>query len=347
MSPSAKASNAGLSEALVKELNQATQPIVTLHALSNSNPPNYVTHSKVTIDGRVNYVKVVTDPIHTLEAIATDTQQVIEIHSQMGDVLFVSATIDKDDSKYLLVEHPIEIEGHPVYSLKMYYDNTRLLWLILAAQIGLVLLFVVGGSLGALFALHALQINLFDPMIRLENALRRLLNGDLTVEIPPSKRKGPVGDMQNSTVTFIEIFKTNHEIAQSALRSQFALQTVSSPVLVLDQEGVILACNEPCEMIFSRHGDDYRHVLSTVQFDDPVGSTFAINQLGLGVDHLNNVNERLSSDLQTGDRFLRVSVSPVSDENGQRIGFIVEIRIELSVCCVGSKRVRLRTKTPE
>ena len=63
-----------------------------------------------------------------------------------------------------------------------------------------------------------------------------------------------------------------------------------------------------------------------MDFDNPVDSFFDIEHLGLNVSSIDSLNEARDIELLAGARHLEMSLSPVHDPDGDRIGTVIEVR---------------------
>ena len=115
-------------------------------------------------------------------------------------------------------------------------------------------------------------------------------------------------------------------IAMENGRIKQALDGVSSPVLMLDASLSIIYLNNAAQTMFNEGQGEIRSVIS--HFD-------ASSLVGNGVDmlypdpatvkhQLQNLSGRETSDLKLGARHYRVTVSPVKDSEGKRLGTVAE-----------------------
>ncbi|MBN4073197.1 methyl-accepting chemotaxis protein, partial [Mariprofundus ferrooxydans] len=133
---------------------------------------------------------------------------------------------------------------------------------------------------------------------------------------------------------FASMKRMQHELVArmdertAALRIKSSLDQVGTPVLIADQDHVIFYTNQAAETMFQAHQDDFRHLVHGFDASKVVGSN-------MDVFHKNPSHQRqmldrltapmLTSDLVFNDTFIvRIALTPVLDESGQRVATVVE-----------------------
>lgn len=114
--------------------------------------------------------------------------------------------------------------------------------------------------------------------------------------------------------------------AASALRIKVALDNVNTNVMVADTDFNIIYMNQAVVEMFRKAQDDIRTELPNFDADDLQGR--CIDQFHKNPAHQRGLLERLSSTYEStvniGGRTFSVIANPVLDENGERLGAVVE-----------------------
>lgn len=116
--------------------------------------------------------------------------------------------------------------------------------------------------------------------------------------------------------------------ASSSIRVKTALDNVSSPVMMVDNDDNIIYLNKAVEHLFNDIETDLQQDLP--EFDATVLLGSNIDQFHIYSQHLRslqkNLKESFTSEIIIGDRTLRVIVNPVINTAGERLGSAVEWR---------------------
>ena len=116
------------------------------------------------------------------------------------------------------------------------------------------------------------------------------------------------------------------EAARRAQRIKVALDNVSSNVMVADNLGEIIYCNEAVLKMMSTAQDDIREQLPNFDSEKIVGSNFDI--FHKHPEHQQKMLQALksthNSQIKVGKRSFTLIANPVIDEQGERLGTVVE-----------------------
>jgi len=114
-------------------------------------------------------------------------------------------------------------------------------------------------------------------------------------------------------------------------RIKHAVECVSSIVLVADENGQIIYCNNTGERYFDNHKDTFSSHLAGFTHGGPVGKPMDLlfaEQSTTAIDSTRNTSLTSQSkkvDQVVGDRYMRIIASPVLDESESMLGTVIEI----------------------
>ena len=138
----------------------------------------------------------------------------------------------------------------------------------------------------------------------------------------PAERK-PISDAASR---LRGILQSAHEAAKETLRIKIALDNTSSAVMMADAEGVIRYQNKACSTLLQRSENDFRK-----QF--PGFSARCVEGANLDQFHktinfqrgtLANLKGEHRTQIQIGDRRIRLIANSIADEEGTPLGTVVE-----------------------
>ncbi len=178
------------------------------------------------------------------------------------------------------------------------------------------------GILG-LVAILALLVgrSITTPIKRMSNAIGGLARGAENVEIPNLRARDEIGDMARSLVQV-------REMGTKSARAQAALQNSPIAIMLLDRNGTVIYLNAALEKLV----DTIRHSLS-----DHFPAFKSTNLLNQNFSTLHNCSElkaaaldslsgNTNAKLQEGGVTIDLNASPAFNEDGDRLGTVVEWR---------------------
>lgn len=178
---------------------------------------------------------------------------------------------------------------------------------------GLVVLIIIG-VVGTLFARAIVK-----PIVAMTEAIGGLAEGRQNVEIPALNANDEVGDIARSLVEI-------HETGTRAARIQAALDNVSSPVILVDNNHSVLYANNS----WKHHFDAHAAALAKDIPGFPSGSLEGVNfdslhnQNGLRQSALQGLSGRSDVTMEAGGRTIDLTANPVLNQSGDRLGTVIE-----------------------
>ena len=173
--------------------------------------------------------------------------------------------------------------------------------------------------MAAIFMAWTIARSVEVPLAAIKERMARLaIAGDTTIVVPYRHRTDEVGQMAGALETF-------REAAVRAIRNQTALENVSTIVTVADTDGKIVSANKAASDHFKTVAGQFGKAF--IGFDPArlVGETLDrfLPDAGELTAHLRESQTRR---LQLGERIFDLTVSPVINGHGDRLGVAVEWR---------------------
>ena len=113
--------------------------------------------------------------------------------------------------------------------------------------------------------------------------------------------------------------------AATNARLRAALDKASASVMVADEASQIIYVNESAGRLFGDAQEDFRRDLPTFDASRIVGSSIDVFQRNAGQRGIiSGLRDSDTADMKLGGRAMRVSVNPVVDHRGGRLGTVVE-----------------------
>ncbi len=196
--------------------------------------------------------------------------------------------------------------------------STMTLDLVLATFAGLV-------GLGA----WALTRYVRKPVQRTVTALQQIADGDY-LQWVESDRNDCIGNMlQNLQSTQIRLGYEVNEIrnqSKELSRVKEALDTVNAAVMITDEDHRIIYLNAALGRLMAEAEEEVRHELPEFDAQRLEGENIDLfrEHSSLGRKFLENLEQPYTEEFTIGNRFFRITASPVRDESGNRIGSVVE-----------------------
>ncbi len=197
------------------------------------------------------------------------------------------------------------------YSDNMQNSISTLTTLVIVLSVVLV---VLVGGLG--FFIVRTSIKAINAM---SGVTGHLAEGNLETEIPGVDRADEVGEMARS----LEQIRT---VGISAARTQASLDDASSPILLVDTDGLVIFANKAMHALYEFLADKVSDELEGFGEGSIINARFAHlhNASELHEQQLAELNSAVSLRMTAANRVLDVTASPVFNESGDRLGTVVE-----------------------
>ncbi|PIE25534.1 MAG: chemotaxis protein [Neptuniibacter caesariensis] len=146
----------------------------------------------------------------------------------------------------------------------------------------------------------------------------------------PLDERGEIGELKRIVkILAIKLgFEVNDakEAEQRAQRIKVALDNVSSNVMLADNEGEIIYCNDAVINMLRNAQDDIREQLPDFDAETLLGSNFGIFHETPEQQRymLENLESTYTTQMKLGSRSFRVVANPVVDYSGARLGTVAE-----------------------
>ncbi|WP_164738332.1 methyl-accepting chemotaxis protein, partial [Frigidibacter oleivorans] len=191
------------------------------------------------------------------------------------------------------------------------------------SAIGLGLLVIV-----LAIVIPVLRNTLSRPVMALNAAMARIAAGDHAAAVPGTGRGDEVGEMARTLLGFRDRLAAGEEAARQALLQGAALNASSAATIITDSGHHILHVNAAMTSLLATHAAALR-VLNP-QFDPAAPQGFRADRLfaqGAGIAAaLTHKDARQEAELRLGDTLIALSVAPIHDAAGQRVGHVAEWR---------------------
>ncbi len=202
------------------------------------------------------------------------------------------------------------------------------------------------GGLGALIAALTVALalavarSITEPLGRVTDRMRGLADGDLETPVPFTELPNELGAMGRAVSVFKDGMVAKATLEQEArwriaedrltaannARLSIALDRVSLGVMLADAEGFIIYANPFTLGIFRRRLDEIRKDLPTFDADSIIGRSF--DQFHRDPKHQRNLLDDLKgthmADVALGNARLRLVADPVVNDEGVRLGTVVQ-----------------------
>lgn len=191
----------------------------------------------------------------------------------------------------------------------------------LVAGVALVLL------VGTLLWLTTRQIS--QPLGRAVEAVARVADGDLDIQFN-EKRGDEIGVLYQAlsrmTMQLSARLEADRTAAQENLRIRRALDSSETSVMIADREGQVIYANPSVMRLLESNASQLASQLPGFNPRDIVGESIDRFHESPGRQHrvLDRLNGSHRAEIRVGAATLRLTVSPVDDESGQRVGYVVE-----------------------
>ncbi len=180
--------------------------------------------------------------------------------------------------------------------------------------LGGVIILIVMAGVGTLFARAIVR-----PIKAMTVAIGGLAAGRQDVEIPALNAQDEIGDIARSLVEI-------HETGTRAARIQAALDNVSSPVILVDNDHQVLYANQAWCRHFEPLAGQLANDIPGYPSGDLVGVSFDSlhNQDKLRHVALQSLSGQCDATMEAGGRTIDLTANPVVNASGDRLGTVVE-----------------------
>ena len=190
--------------------------------------------------------------------------------------------------------------------------------------VGLASLLAVGGVAAWLLKQHVI-----DPLLSGREKLDQILHGNF-FDWMQVGHKGVVGSILQSIRSAqvkigFEVMNTRR-MADEGLRTQTALDSVSTNVMMADVNLNVVYMNRAVEKMFNEAEEDLKDVLPHFNASNIMGQNIDIfhknpaHQRNL----LGSLQQTFSAEMEVGARTFEIIANPVINERGERLGTVVE-----------------------
>ena len=165
-----------------------------------------------------------------------------------------------------------------------------------------------------------------DPM-EIQGIAEAIADSDLSMELKaPDEATGVYSSMSRMRDNLRESIERDRQLAAESSRIKQALDNSSTNVMVADVENNIIYVNDALAETFSKIEDDISEELPGFSATNLLGAN--IDQFHKNPAHQNKMLKSLSSthktELVIGGHTMTLAVSPIIDDNNQRLGTVVE-----------------------
>ncbi len=190
-------------------------------------------------------------------------------------------------------------------------NRDTLTWTMVGTALALVILvvlmaiFVVGGATRALRAMTGVT--------------GRLAAGDMEVHIPGGERHDEIGEMARSLDQI-------RAVGIRAARAQSSLDDASSPMMIVDPDGKVIFPNKAMNALAEDLAADLGGELSGFKENSLAGVLFDTlhNLDSMRADRMVSLTVPASARMAAGGRIVDLMASPVFNDQGDRLGVVIE-----------------------
>ncbi len=178
---------------------------------------------------------------------------------------------------------------------------------------------------GGLAALLVILVSLYlsrkvtRPLSAMTTAVGSLAEGVQDVELPSLKAEDEIGRMARSLLQI-------QELGQKAARSQAALMDASSPMMLVSSESEVIFANKAMENLYGVLSNDAATLSNGFAGDRIVGKAFdsLYHNDEISAEALLASASQQKVRIEIGSRTLDLTAGPVLNDQGDRLGTVVE-----------------------
>ena len=271
------------------------------------------------------YIEIVLNPVLNLKKIDRLLTMPLIITSLDGQELYRSDNWQSDNAAILPVFFtPLLSDGEAALQFTLQEDITDFLAALSQTENLIIQLFILLAVVAVISAIFLFNKNLFNPMKELQEAMSSIAGGDVLLELPATRRKDELGQMNKALMNFIEVFKENKRREIETSRIQFALENAASAVMMLDENGNVIFTNHKLVLLFNTYKKDIAMVFKKFDLEHLNKMHFGQDFKGVDTDFLIQLSQESTLDISAGERKLQLIIAPVFAENKSRVGTVIE-----------------------
>ena len=186
-----------------------------------------------------------------------------------------------------------------------------------------------------LIAGYLVYVRITRPLRDIADAMSSASEGDLSVSVNSDARGDEVGVIARALGVFMGISRDNlkkaeadRRLANENMRVKVALDSVKGNVMMADNDGVIVYVNDSVQAMMKEAEADLRAVLPDFDADKMLGANF--DSFHANPAHQRNLLAKLTEtyevQLEVGVRTMQITANPVINDEGERLGSVVEWR---------------------
>jgi methyl-accepting chemotaxis protein len=194
-----------------------------------------------------------------------------------------------------------------------------------------------GSSLAILLLIagYLVYVRITRPLRDIADAMSSASEGDLSVSVNSDTRGDEVGVIARALGVFMGISRDNlkkaeadRRLANENMRVKVALDSVKGNVMMADNDGIIVYLNDSVKAMMKEAEADLRAVLPDFDADKMLGANF--DSFHANPAHQRNLLSKLTEtyevQLEVGVRTMQITANPVINDEGERLGSVVEWR---------------------
>ena len=186
-----------------------------------------------------------------------------------------------------------------------------------------------------LLAAYMVYVRITAPLRDIANAMSAASEGDLDVTVKGDDRNDEVGVIARALGIFMGISRDNltkaeadRILANENMRIKVALDNVKGNVMMADNDGVIVYMNDSVHLMMKDAEADLRAALPEFDADNLLGTNF--DSFHKDPAHQRNLISKLTetyeAQMKIGVRTMQITANPVVNDDGERLGSVVEWR---------------------
>jgi methyl-accepting chemotaxis protein len=198
----------------------------------------------------------------------------------------------------------------------------------ISRSIILSLMLIVITAVISLFLLYQISRRIMqqmggEPSLATEIA-NKIAAGDLSTNIAlvSGDNHSLLASMKRMSLSLAE----SQVAAQEALRIKLALDGTNVNIMIADAEGFVIYVNNAFQNLIRNTRDQIKQALPQINPEQIIGghlSQFCFNKENQQTA-LTQMSESMQSQVQVGNLFFKITISPISNNDGEKVGFSLE-----------------------
>lgn len=183
---------------------------------------------------------------------------------------------------------------------------------------------LVGLLLSALF----LRSQMSHPLVRLEETMGRVAQGDYGLEVPFTGRGDEIGKMALRLDAFrVSLAEAKEAEVESAFKSA-AFNGSSAPMMMVDEDLHIIFANPSCEALLKSMDGDFGSSWPGLDVQKPLGADLAnFVPLKSQTDKMKTLGQGafpLSETIKVGEFLIEIAMNAAKNDQGEMIGAVIQ-----------------------